>query len=101
MNRQTNFIYTSEKPALLAVWCAVVTKVSALKTYVVDFKNESEYVIRLKRFLVVPFLTFLALYTKVKRCGQMGPTPCYSQSQVASACQSFRPVAPFFFLAKV
>ena len=31
----------------------------------------------------------------------MGPTPCYSQSQVVSAYQSFRPVAPFFFLEKV
>ena len=31
----------------------------------------------------------------------MGPTPCDSQSQVVSACQSFRPIAPFFFLAKV
>ena len=27
----------------------------------------------------------------------MGPTPCYSLSQVVSACQSFRPAAPFFF----
>ena len=27
----------------------------------------------------------------------MGPTPCYSQSQVVSVCQSFRPVAQFFF----
>ena len=25
------------------------------------------------------------------------PTPCYSQSQVISVCQSFRPVAQFFF----
>ena len=51
----------------------------------------------------VPFLTFLAflaLYTKMNRCGQMGPTPCYSQSQVVPACQSFRPVAPLVFLAK-
>ena len=30
----------------------------------------------------------------------MGPTPCYSQSQVVSVCQSFRPVAQFFPLAK-
>ena len=27
----------------------------------------------------------------------MEPTPCYSQSQVVSVCQSFRPVAQFFF----
>ena len=51
-------------------------------------------------FLRVPFLTFLASHTR-KRCGQVGPTPCYSQSQDVSACQSFRPVAPFFFLAEV
>ena len=31
----------------------------------------------------------------------MGPTLHYLQSQVVSACQSFRPVAPFFLLAKV
>ena len=31
----------------------------------------------------------------------MGPTPCYLQSQVVSACQSFRLAVPFFFLAKV
>ena len=29
------------------------------------------------------------------------PTPCYSQSQVVSVCQSFRPVAQFFFPGKV
>ena len=31
----------------------------------------------------------------------MRSTPCYLQSQVLSACQSFRPVAPLFFLAEV
>ena len=30
----------------------------------------------------------------------MGPTPCYLQSQVVFACQSFRSVASFIFLAK-
>ena len=30
----------------------------------------------------------------------MGSTPCYLQSQVVSACQSFRPVVPFFFSGK-
>ena len=30
----------------------------------------------------------------------MGPNPCYSQSQVVSACRRFRPVAPFFFSGK-
>ena len=29
----------------------------------------------------------LALHTKRKRCGQMGPTPCYLQSQAVSAFQ--------------
>ena len=48
-------------------------------------------------FLKVLFLTFLAKHTKRKKCGQMGPTPCYLQGQVVSACQSFRPVAPSFF----
>ena len=36
---------------------------------------------------------------KMKRCGQRGPIPCL-QSQVVSACQSFRPVAPLFFSDK-
>ena len=31
----------------------------------------------------------------------MVPTPCYSQSQVESACQSSRPEAPLFFWLKV
>ena len=31
----------------------------------------------------------------------MGPTPCYLQSLVVSACQSLRSVAPFSFLTKV
>ena len=52
-------------------------------------------------FLEVPFLPFLALHTKRKRCDHMGPTPCYLQSLVVSVCQNFKPVAPFFFLAKV
>ena len=30
----------------------------------------------------------------------MEPTLCYLQSQVVSACQSFRPVASFFFSGK-
>ena len=55
-----------------------------------------EQVIKSKCFLEVPFLIFLALYTKRKRCGQMGPILCYSQSQVVSECQKFWPVAPFF-----
>ena len=42
-----------------------------------------------------------ALHTERKRCGQMVPTPCYSQNQVVSACHSFRPVAPSFILAKI
>ena len=31
----------------------------------------------------------------------MGPTLCYSQSQVVPVCQSFRLVAQLFFLEKV
>ena len=55
--------------------------------------------------LVSVFLKYhfdiLALHTKRKWCGQMGPTPCHLQSRVVSACQNLRPVAPFFFLVKV
>ena len=43
-------------------------------------------------------MTFLALHTEEKRYGQMGSTPCYLQSQVVSAFQSFMSVAPLFFL---
>ena len=31
----------------------------------------------------------------------MGSIPCYLQSQIVSACRTFRPVAPLFFLEKV
>ena len=51
--------------------------------------------------ILATILIFLALYTKRKRSGQMGPNLCYSQSQVVSAYQSFRPVAQFLFLMKV
>ena len=57
--------------------------------------------IRSNIFLEVLFLKCFALHTKRKKCGQMGPIPCYAQSQFMFACQSFRPVAPFFFLEKV
>ena len=30
----------------------------------------------------IPFLAFLALHRERKRCGQVGPSPCYSQSEV-------------------
>ena len=56
--------------------------------------------IRSSVVLKVLFLTFLALHTERKRCSQMGLTPCYSQSQVVTACQNFRSVAPSF-MAKV
>ena len=36
-------------------------------------------------FAYIPFLIFLALHWKRKRCGQVGPSPCYSQSEVAYA----------------
>ena len=35
----------------------------------------------------VPFLAFLALYMKRRRCGQVGPSPCYSQSEFVYAYQ--------------
>ena len=31
----------------------------------------------------------------------MGPTPCFSLSQVVFACQHFRPVASYFVLSKI
>ena len=40
-------------------------------------------------FLEIPLLAFLALHTKRKRCGYVGTTPCYSQSQVVSAWLHF------------
>ena len=51
-------------------------------------------------FLEVTFFTYLALLSNRKRCGQMGSTPCYSQSKVVFVCQSFRLVAPFFVPGK-
>ena len=38
-------------------------------------------------FSEIPFLAFLALHSKRKRCGQVGPSPCYSQSEVIYAYQ--------------
>ena len=35
----------------------------------------------------IPFLAFLALQRERKRCGQMEPSPCYSQSEVEYAYQ--------------
>ena len=47
-------------------WWAVVTKVSALMAYVVNFRNIREHVIRSKCFFEVPFLSFLALHAEGK-----------------------------------
>ena len=33
-------------------------------------------------FAEIQFLAFLALHRERKRCGQVEPSPCYSQSQV-------------------
>ena len=38
-------------------------------------------------FADIPFLAFLALHRKRNRCGQVGPSPCYSQSEVVYAYQ--------------
>ena len=35
----------------------------------------------------ISFLSFLALHRKRKRCGQVGPSPCYSQSEFVYAYQ--------------
>ena len=49
----------------------------------------------------VPFLVFLALHIKMKRSGQVGPTPCYSHCKVVYPYQKFLPVIPCIFLAKL
>ena len=36
-------------------------------------------------FGVIPFLAFLDLHRERKRCGQVEPSPCYSQSEVVYA----------------
>ena len=36
-------------------------------------------------FAEIPFLAFLALHRERKRCGQVGTSPCYSQSEVVYA----------------
>ena len=46
------------------LWLAIFTNMSALMTYVIDFQNKSEHVIRSKHFLEVPFLAYLALHTE-------------------------------------
>ena len=51
-------------------------------------------------FAEIPFLAFLALHRESKRCGQVGPSPCYSQREVI-CIPSFRSVAPRVFLAKI
>ena len=38
-------------------------------------------------FAEIPFLAFLALHRERKRCGQVGTSPCYSQSEVVYAYQ--------------
>ena len=38
-------------------------------------------------FADIPFLAFLALHKKWKRCGQVGPSPFYSQSEVVYTFQ--------------
>ena len=40
---------------------------------------------RFKCFCWIPFLAFLALRRKRKRCCQVGSSPCYSQSEVVYA----------------
>ena len=38
-------------------------------------------------FVEIQFLAFLALHRERKRCGQVGLSPCYSQSEVVYAYQ--------------
>ena len=52
-------------------------------------------------FVEIPFLAFLALHRERKRCNQVGPSTCYSQSEVIYAYQSFISVGPRVFLVKI
>ena len=47
------------------------------------------------------FVDIFSLTHVEEEAGHVGPTPYYSKRQVVSACQNFRPVAPFFFLVKL
>ena len=51
-------------------------------------------------FAEIPFLAFLVLHWERKRCGQVDPSTCYSQSGYI-CITNFRSVAPWVFLAKV
>ena len=35
----------------------------------------------------IPFLSYFSLHRERKRCGLVGPSPCYSQSEVVYAYQ--------------
>ena len=37
--------------------------------------------------LEIPFLSYVSLHSERKRCGLVGPSPCYSQSEVVYAYQ--------------
>ena len=38
-------------------------------------------------FVEIPFLALIALYRERKKCGQVGPSPYYSQSEVVYTYQ--------------
>ena len=42
-------------------------------------------------FAEIPFLAFLALHRERKRCGQVGTSPCYTQSEIIYAYQVLDP----------
>ena len=70
---------------------AIVIKISFFYTYIVDFTTKVN--------ISLGVCVFLDLHTKRKRCGQKDP-PHVISSQVVSACQLLRFVAPFFFYSK-
>ena len=56
----------------------------------VDFKlhmGSLSNSLSLSVFGEIPFLPFLALHRERKKCGQVGPSPCYSQSEVVCVYQ--------------
>ena len=56
--------------------------------------------IRSNCFLGSTIFDIFDLIHKEEEVWPDGTYPCYSQSQVVSVCQSFRPVVPFFFSGK-
>ena len=52
-------------------------------------------------FLLNTILASLALHRERRKCDEVGPSPCYSESKVVYAYQVLNTVAPRAFLAKI